>query len=229
MPRPPRLLVIDPSVAWPEDEGVRTAVGDWPGEVVLLRPALSPGDGPGPGDGHEANGVVLLGSRASVHDDDRWLRALGEWLDPVLRGDRPLPLLGICFGHQLIARRAGAAVAYVHADRRSELGVRETAFGESRWAPRAGRMRVVVSHRERVEHAPEGFRVVARREDVPVDAMEHERLPILSVQFHPEARAGFLARRGVDASALDAEAVAANDRLLAAFRRMALEGRPDRT
>ncbi len=226
MPRPPRLLVIDPSVAWPEDEGVRVAVGDWPGEVVLLRPALSRGDGPGPGDGHDAEGVLLLGSRASVHDDRPWLRALGEWLDPVLRGDRPLPLLGICFGHQLIARRAGSPVGYVHADRRQELGVRETEIEESRLTPGAGRMRVVASHRERVERVPPRFRVFARREGVPVDAMEHDSLPIFSVQFHPEARAGFLTRRGADAGALDAGAAEANDRLLAEFRRLALAARP---
>jgi len=222
MQRTPRLLVIDPSIVWPEDEGARTAIGDWHGEVEKLYPALRPGDGPGRGDGHDADGIVLLGSRASVHDDAPWLRALGEWLDPILRGDVAVPVLGICFGHQLIAHRAGGLVGTLHPDRRQELGVRETRFEGSRLEPRDGRMKVVVSHGECVERVPAGFRVVARRDGVPVDALEHERLPVFSVQFHPEARAGFLARRGADASLLDDRAVADNDRFLASFRRLVL-------
>ena len=36
----PRLLVIDPSIVWPEEEGVAEVIGDWPGESRILRPAL---------------------------------------------------------------------------------------------------------------------------------------------------------------------------------------------
>jgi len=224
MSRPPHLLVIDPSIVWPEDEGVAETVGDWPGEVRVLRPALQPGDGPRPGDGCEADGVVLLGSRASANDDLPWLRELGGWLAPILSGETPVPLLGICFGHQLVARLAGGTIGFVHDDRHQELGVRESAFDGSRLLPDTRRMRVVVSHSEEVKDLPPGYRVVARRPPVVADALEHERLPILTVQFHPEARASFLTRRGVDPSGLDARAIEDNARLLAEFRRLVLRG-----
>ena len=220
MPRPPRLLVIDPSIVWPEEEGAREAICDFSGDVVRLYPALRPGDGPGPGDGYDADGVVVLGSRASVHDEYPWLGALGDWLDPILRGDESVPVLGICFGHQLIAHRAGGLVGYLHPDRRQELGVRETTFEGSRLAPGTFRMKVVVSHGECVERVPAGFRAVARRDGVPIDALEHEQLPVFSVQFHPEARAEFLTRRGADPSPLDDRAVADNVRFLASFRKL---------
>jgi GMP synthase-like glutamine amidotransferase len=212
------LLIIDPSVVWPEDEGVAEVRGDWAGECRVLRPALSPANGPRPGDGYPTDGIVLLGSRASVHDDLPWLRDLGQWLDPVLRGAPSIPVLGICFGHQVIAARCGGTVDFVHPDRHQELGVRRTFLEHSRLMPGESSMRVVVSHRESVRVLPPGFRIAGHREGVPIDVMEHEALPIYGVQFHPEARAGFLTRRGADAGELDAEAIEACSRLLSRFR-----------
>jgi GMP synthase-like glutamine amidotransferase len=222
MPRPPRLWIIDPSIAFPEDEGAAEAVGDWPGEVRVLRPALSPGDGPRPGDGYDADGIVLLGSRASANAGFPWLREFGEWLVPVLRGETPVPLLGICFGHQLVAKLAGGTVGFLHEDRHAELGVRETVLEGSRLLPDTRRMRVVASHGEEVKDLPPGYRVFARRPPLLADGLEHERLPIFTVQFHPEARESFLTRRGADPSLLDERAIEDNRHLLAAFRSLAL-------
>ncbi len=225
MTRPPRLLLIDPSVQYPEEECVETLVRAWPGEGVVLRPALRPGDGPGPGFGYDAEGVAILGSRASVEDDLVWLRGLEAWIDPILDGSRPMPLLGICFGHQLVAKRAGGAVGLVHEDGAPILGVVETSLEDSRLAPGASRMRVVASHREHVTRPAPGYRVVARRAHVPADGLEHQRLPIFTFQFHPEARAGFLETRGLDPLRLTEEMIDRWDRLILAFHRVALSAR----
>ncbi|RMF72506.1 MAG: hypothetical protein D6738_11055, partial [Acidobacteria bacterium] len=101
------LVVIDPSIERAEHEGARNAAGDWPGPVRILRPALEPGT---PLDARvldDADAVIVLGSAASVHDERPWLAALAALLAPVIRGARDLPLLGICFGHQLLAHLAG--------------------------------------------------------------------------------------------------------------------------
>jgi GMP synthase-like glutamine amidotransferase len=216
-----KLIVIDPSIAFPEDEGIREVVGDWAGEVKVLQPGLEPGDGPAPGDGYEAAGVVLMGSRASVHDDLPWLESLGRWLDPILEGKVEVPLLGICFGHQMIAHRRGARVGFVHEDRKHELGLQDTVLDRSRLVPDLERMRVVVSHNEEVKDLPSGYHVVATRGPVRLDGIEHDRLPVFSFQFHPEARREFLTERKVDLTGLDEIAVAKMNRLLAAFRRIA--------
>jgi GMP synthase-like glutamine amidotransferase len=80
---------------------------------------------------------------------------------------------------------------------------------------------VVASHGELIEILPAGFRAVARREHVAADALEHEHLPIFSVQFHPEARADFLAVRGIPPCVHDATAFEDQARLLARFRELA--------
>lgn len=222
MTRPARLLVIDPSVAYPEDEAVETILSGWPGEHRVCLPALRPGDGPAPGFGYELDAIVLLGSRASVHDDLPWLRELAAWLDPVLEGQQVVPLLGICFGHQLLAHRAGARVGYLRPDRSSELGIKSTRFDGSRLVPGARELHVVASHNEEVKTTPAGYRVVARRDCVELDGLEHERLPLFGYQFHPEARAGFLEARSLERSPLFASMVAETDALLRAFLQLAL-------
>lgn len=221
----PRLMVVDPSVVSAEDEGVARVVGDWPGTTTLLRPALVPGDGPRPRDPVAADGVVVLGSAASVHDPLPWLSDLAAWLEPLVTGAAGVPVLGICFGHQLVAHLAGAEVAYLHPDRRRLVGVVETVLEGGRLLPGRHTLRVVASHREVVVAAPAGFRVTARRPGVPVDGLEHESLPVFGVQFHPEARGEFAARRGFDPAGVDDRVAADGDRLLAAFRRVVLEGR----
>jgi GMP synthase-like glutamine amidotransferase len=226
MTTPPLLLVVDPSVSYPEEQGERAVAGDWPGETRVLRPALCPGDGPAPGLGYAFDAVVLMGSRASVHDRLAWLQELSAWLRPVVTGERRVPLLGICFGHQLVAHMAGAEVGFVHADRSKELGVRASALEPSRTLGPGGDLRVVASHAEQVTTPAHGFVRIGTREGVPFDAIEHEALPIASVQFHPEAGEAFLRKRGVRVTADEGALLEAHgSQVLSAFRRFALSER----
>ena len=219
----PRLWVVDPSLRYPEDQGVSEVLGDWPGESRVFRPALSPGDGPTPATGYATDGVVVMGSRASVHDDDPWLGELTAWLAPIVHGGRPLPLLGICFGHQLVAAIAGGDVAWIHSDRRKIVGVERSQLDGSRLVVGPRSLRVVVSHREEVKRVPQGYRIVARRGVIEVDGMEHAQRPTFSFQFHPEAREAFARHAGIDPTRIDAGVRADSQLLLGAFRRLVLE------
>ena len=214
----PRLWVIDPSIHEPEDQCVEQVLEGWPGESRVFRPALSPGDGPAPGDGYDVEGAVILGSSVSVHDELPWLTELTRWLDPLLDGTRHVPLLGICFGHQLVAHRAGAEVGNLRPDGDKEVGCMETLVEGARLLPGTHRLKVVVSHRETVKTVPRGYRVVARRPGVPLDGFEHERLHVFTFQFHPEARDEFVTRRGLNPGSIDARLIEDSNRLLAAFR-----------
>jgi len=219
MTRAKRLWVIDPSIHHAEDECVEQILAGWTGERRIFRPSLSPGDGPGPGDGYDADGVVVLGSSASVHEPLPWLRDLGAWLKPLLDGRRALPVLGICFGHQLVAHLAGARVGVLRPDGGKDLGLRDTLLEGGSLLPGRHDLKVVVSHRETVETLPDGYRVTARRPEVPIDGLEHDDLPMFTFQFHPEARRDFVARRGMDPAAIDDRVVGDSNRLLDAFRR----------
>jgi len=216
--RGPRLWVVDPSIHEAEDQCVEQVLDGWHGESRVFHPSLRPGDGPAPDAGYDVDGVVILGSSASVHDDLPWLRELSGWLGPLLDGARRIPLMGICFGHQLVAHLAGGKVGFLRKDRGKLLGAEETVFDGSRLLPGTHRLRVLVSHREVVDSPPERYRVVASRPEVPVDGFEHEELPVFGVQFHPEARDEFAGRRGLDLSVIDPRLVADSDRVLAAFR-----------
>ena len=213
-----RIWVIDPSLNHPEDQGVAEILQGWSGESRLFRPALD-GDGPGPGDGYDVDAIVLMGSAASVYDDLPWLGALRAWLQPILDGDPRCALLGLCFGHQLIAEMAGARVAWLSESRDKRFGVERTEVRGSRVVGEDADLRVVVSHRETVAAAPAGYRVTATRSGVPYDGLEHETLEIFSYQFHPEARDEFAARAGIAAAKIDARVRADSRRVLDGFRR----------
>jgi len=219
---PGELWIVDPSLRTPEDQGVETLLDRWNGRHRLFRPALRPGDGPTPQSGHEAAALVVLGSAASVHDEPPWLTDLSAWLAPVVAGRIPLPLLGVCFGHQLVAQLAGGRVQSM--DGLKRVGVEDTTMQGSRLLPGVTSLRVVVSHREIVVGRPPGFAVTARRRGVEIDGLEHESLPVFSFQFHPEAREEFAARCGIPVGSLDDRLRADSVRLIDAFLALARAG-----
>ena len=218
------LWIIDPSVAHPEDEAVAEILSAWPGAHRVFQPGLVPADGPGPRTGYATDAVVLLGSRASVHDRLPWIERLGAWLSPLLDGTSRVPLLGICFGHQLIAHVAGAPVGFLRPDRAKRVGIEDSQLDGSRLLPGSQSLRVIVSHCEEVKACPRGFRVVARRGPVLVDGLEHGELPVFSFQFHPEAGEEFARHAGIDEALIDERLKCDNRRILDAFRRLALGG-----
>jgi GMP synthase-like glutamine amidotransferase len=220
--RTTHLLVIDPAMTTPEDQGAAEIARAWPGTWSVVRPCLRPGDGPTRETPYDADAVAVMGSKASVRDDHGWLRELSAWLTPILEGRVRKPLLGICFGHQLVAQLAGGRVGWTHADRHEERGFPETTLVGGRLLPGTHRMRVVASHYEAVHEVPPGYRVTAERPGVPIDGLEHEELPIFTWQFHPEGRDRFLQKVGLDPHGLDARIAEDSRRILAAFCAAAL-------
>ena len=212
------MWVIDPSLRNTEDQGVAEILRGWSGESRLFRPALD-ADGPGPGDGYDVRAIVLMGSAASVHDDLGWLDSLRAWLRPILDGEQRRALLGICFGHQLIAEMAGGRVDWLEQSRDKRVGVERTEMRGSRLLREDADLRVVVSHRETVVEVPRDYRVTASRPGVPYDGLEHETLEIFSYQFHPEARDEFALRSGIPAEEIDASVRADSRRVLDGFCR----------
>jgi len=192
------LWVIDPSTHVAEGEGVGEFSRNWKGPVRVFRPALKEEDSlRNVGYGFEK--AVVLGSRASVHDSLEWLNEMKEWLAPLLDGTHVKPILGVCFGHQLLAHECGGRVGFLREDEAKLVAVQTTTFQASSLFPKGGAFQVVCSHREMVHSVPEKvFRAVGERTGVPIDVMEHLHLPVVGVQFHPEARMEFAAHCGLD-------------------------------
>jgi GMP synthase (glutamine-hydrolysing) len=127
---------------------------------------------------HAPVGIILSGGPASVYapeayEIDQDILTLG------------IPVLGICYGHQVIAHGFGGEVARndVAEYGRAHLSVSASSLLLSGLPEE---QTVWMSHRDAVVSAPDGFTVVAATPDSPVAAMEDRRRNIYGVQFHPE-------------------------------------------
>jgi GMP synthase (glutamine-hydrolysing) len=123
-------------------------------------------------------GLILSGGPASVYSDG------APSLDPALL-ELGIPVLGICYGMQLLARSLGGRVegAEVGEFGRSTLAVRE--HGRL-FAGLPAEQTCWMSHRDSVFEAPPGFTALASSTASPVAAFESVERDVYGIQFHPE-------------------------------------------
>jgi len=132
-----------------------------------------------------ADGIVVTGSYASMTERAPWMLALGEAL---LEAAERAPVLGVCFGHQLLAAALGGTVE--RNPRGPEVGTGEvelTAAGQedALLAGLPARLAVQQFHEDHVAVAPPGAVLLATGAHTPVQAFAHGPR-LRAVQFHPE-------------------------------------------
>lgn len=153
------------------------AAPDMDVEVVDVRetvPARGAGDG-----------YVITGSRHSVYDDLPWIQRLAGFLrDEIACGRK---VVGICFGHQLLAHCFGGEVKPAPVG--WEVGVKDTTICETAdWmSPPARRIHLISSHKDQVAQLPEGAVVTATSANCPVAGFQMGR-NVITFQGHPEFR-----------------------------------------
>ncbi|MDZ7821819.1 MAG: glutamine-hydrolyzing GMP synthase [Candidatus Marinimicrobia bacterium] len=128
----------------------------------------------------DPKGIILSGGPSSVYDGkapvpDEGIYTLG------------IPVLGICYGLQLISLHFRGKVARARKREygRSELHIDDASdlfSGIDTGHP----LQVWMSHGDRVEVLPEDFRVIAHTDNAPVAAIKHTKIPVYAIQFHPE-------------------------------------------
>ncbi|MEM2905576.1 MAG: glutamine-hydrolyzing GMP synthase [Candidatus Bathyarchaeia archaeon] len=96
-----------------------------------------------------------------------------------------LPVLGLCYGHQLLAQIAGGEV---RPGERSEYGISYASIDRPVGVLKGlgPREKVWMSHGDTVRALPEGYEVLAHTESCPVAAFRHRMKPIYGLQWHPE-------------------------------------------
>jgi GMP synthase (glutamine-hydrolysing) len=127
---------------------------------------------------YKPKGIVLSGGPASVYDDDAPLP------DPAVF-ELGIPVLGICYGMQCMAHMLGGKVA---SSQKREYGRAEINL-ESEGELMLGlpkRFPVWMSHGDKIEEAPAGFKGIAHTGNSPHAAMYDFKRKFYALQFHPE-------------------------------------------
>ncbi|RTR02889.1 glutamine amidotransferase [Halomonas nitroreducens] len=177
------------------------------------------------------NALVITGSHAMVSDAEPWSEALMPWLREAIAKD--IAMLGVCYGHQLMAAACGGAVGYHPGGRETgtqtitltEAGRRDPLLGEQ-----PDTFSAQLTHAQSVLEAPPQAEVLAHNAHDAYQALRYGPRQ-WSVQFHPEFTAPVmraylshqreaLAEQGQDADAL-IEAVKPAPAASAVLRRFA--------
>jgi len=183
-----------------------------------------------PPDPGAVRGVVVTGSPSMVTEREEWSERTAEWLAQAVT--RTTPILGICYGHQLLAHALGGEVA--NNPRGRQIGTVDVTLTEhAEHDPLLSALRPVshlpVSHLQSVIRLPDAARLLASSPGDPFHAFRYGD-NAWGVQFHPEfnatiarayirEREATMLQEGLDPKALSASATDTDDgtRLLQRF------------
>ncbi|AEA33005.1 glutamine-hydrolyzing GMP synthase [Hippea maritima] len=126
----------------------------------------------------DVKGIILSGSPSSIYENDAPLPKKEIF-------NLNLPILGICYGMQVVANRFGGVIAKAQ---KREYGLAKLKLlKENPLIDREIDNTIVwMSHGDRLESLPEGFEAVAKTDNSPFAAIQNLNKRIWAVQFHPE-------------------------------------------
>lgn len=125
----------------------------------------------------DVSGIIFTGGPNSVYEEnapkiEREIFELGK------------PVLGLCYGMQIMAQTLGGKVAAAEA---REFGKTELQLQDSRIFDGLDKTQTVwMSHVDRVEELPQNFRIIATTKNCPIAAMENKEQQLYAFQYHPE-------------------------------------------
>jgi len=124
-------------------------------------------------------GIILSGGPKSVTKKD------AETFDAALF-HLGIPVLGICYGMQLMSAVFGGSVDQAKAGEYGERQLKITDNNAKLFRRITSPINVFMSHKDQISLMPKNFKITATTASCPVAAMEHNHLQLHAVQFHPE-------------------------------------------
>ncbi len=186
-------MIIDPSMDRPEIGAINNIAIRSELPISIHFPALFGCDSIQNNNGHIA-GIIIMGSLASVHDEYEWQNFLQRFILEAI--DNLTPILGLCYGHQLLAHIYGGKVEPLW-NGEKRRGARNVHLSANRlWRDEQSGM-LAYSHLEGVVECPNDFEVIATSEMVQIDGIASRTKPIWGFQPHIEATQSFLKKREV--------------------------------
>ena len=190
-----------------------------------------------PGKPGDWDGIVVTGSPAMVSDRAPWSEQTGAWLADAVKEE--VPVLGVCYGHQLLAHALGGETGYHPHGRETgthQVELLDAAMEDPLFEGFPHQFPAQLTHRQSVLRLPDNAILLGRNEFEPHQAFRVGRCA-WGVQFHPEfsaevmraylkVQAPDLEKEGLDADALLANVIDAPDAssLLGRFSQFVLNG-----
>lgn len=132
---------------------------------------------------HDCDGWLISGSRHGVYDELDWMAPMQEFIREVAGAE--LPLIGVCFGHQIIASALGGKI--VKSDRGWGVGVHSYQVDKKyHWMlDQASPVSMYAFHQDQVVDCPPGAEAFLSSDFCPYAGLSYGD-SIISVQAHPE-------------------------------------------
>ena len=141
-----------------------------------------------PADARVCDAWITTGSRASAYDDAAWIRAAEAFIAKVADSDRPF--VGICFGHQLLARTLGAEVKRAAGGWGVGVLPMSILHKEDWMTPARSTVRLQYMHADQVTALPDGATLLGEAPHCPVAMFQHGAR-LLGIEAHPEFPAAY--------------------------------------
>lgn len=141
-----------------------------------------------PLDINECDAYLITGSKSSAYDDTNWIGSLKEFINTLNKHKKTL--IGICFGHQVIAEALGGKV--IQSDKGWGLGTMTySVLNKQPWMHKSvNEFKLIITHHDQVQTLPATAQLIAGNDFCPIAAFQLEH-HILTFQGHPEFTADF--------------------------------------
>ena len=163
---------------------------------------------------NQPKGIIILGSGASPNDKLDWQAQLGQWLTKQI--DAGTPMLGICYGHQLIAHLLGGTIGFMRVDQTKRTGFYTINVSANRLWPQES-VSLLMSHREMITILPQQLENIASSKECPCEGFQHKTKPIWGLQSHPEATVAFMENQNIEPIPKNLNTFTAGHSLVEAF------------